>query len=157
MSGYPKTHFKKHPSLLGKILRIADVYEALTATRAYRPRSFTPEEALRKMWSEIGKSFDPVLLKSFIEMMGVYPIGSIVELNDGRRAVVMNYPDESPKDSPRVQILIEDDEGGVTPGETISLSDRITENRLPPLKIVKSLLPSQLGVQAAHFFLKEEK
>lgn len=157
MTGYPKTHFKKNTSLLGRILRIADVYEALTANRAYRSRSFTPDEALRKMWSEIGKSFDPGLLKSFIEMMGVYPIGSLVELNDGRKAVVMSYPDESSKDSPRVQILVDDDEGGWTPGETISLSDRIRENGLLPLKIVKSLLPSQLGVQAAHFFLKEEK
>ena len=81
MTGYPKTHFMKNLSLMGKILRIADVYEALTASRAYRPRSFTPDEALRMMWSEVGKSFDPILLKSFITMMGIYPVGSFVELN----------------------------------------------------------------------------
>ncbi len=97
MTGYPKIHFTKNLSLTGKILRIADVYEALTASRAYRPRSFTPDEALRKMWSEIGKSFDPILLKSFITMMGIYPVGSLVELNDGRTALVMDYPDESPQ------------------------------------------------------------
>ena len=106
MTGYPKTHFMKKLSLMGKILRIADVYEALTASRAYRPRSFTPDEALRKMWSEVGKSFDPILLKSFISMMGIYPVGSLVELNDGRTALVMGYPDESPKDMPTVQILM---------------------------------------------------
>ncbi len=71
MTGYPKTQFVKDLSLMGKILRIADVYEALTANRGYRPRSFTPDEALRKMWSEVGKSFDPILLKSFINMMGI--------------------------------------------------------------------------------------
>ncbi len=157
MSGYPKTHFKKHSSLLGKILRIADVYEALTANRAYRSRSFTPDEALRKMWKERGKSFDPVLLKSFIGMMGIYPIGAIVELTDGRKALVLNYPDESQKDRPRVQILMNDDEGGLTPGETVSLSESIIEDGLPRLKIARGLPPSQLGVQAVHFFLKEEK
>jgi HD-GYP domain-containing protein (c-di-GMP phosphodiesterase class II) len=156
MTGYPKTHFMKKLSLLGKILRIADVYEALTANRAYRPRSFTPDEALRLMWSEVGKNFDPVLLKSFITMMGIYPVGSIVELNDGRTALVKDYPDQSPKDRPMVQILNDDGEGGLTPGETVSLSTRIMKDRSPRLEIVSSLRPSQLGVQVANFFLAEQ-
>ena len=154
MTGYPKTHFMKKLSLMGKILRIVDVYEALTANRAYRPRSFTPDEALRMMWSDVGKSFDPILLKSFISMMGIYPVGSFVELNDGRTALVMGYPDESPKDRPMVQILIDDGEGGLTRGETVSLSNRIMKDRFPRLKIAGGLQPSRLGVQSAHFFLE---
>jgi HD-GYP domain-containing protein (c-di-GMP phosphodiesterase class II) len=157
LTGYPITHFMKNLSLMGKILRIADVYEALTAIRAYRPRSFTPDEALRKMWSDVGKSFDPILLKSFISMMGVYPIGSLVELNDGRTALVKDYPDESQKDRPKVQILMDDGEGGRTPGETVSLSDPIVKERFPRLKIVRGLQPSQLGVQVGNFFLEEKE
>jgi HD-GYP domain-containing protein (c-di-GMP phosphodiesterase class II) len=156
MTGYPKTHFVKNMSLMGKILRIADVYEALTANRAYRPRSFTPDEALRKMWNAGEKSFVPVLLKSFIFMMGTYPVGSIVELNDGRTALVIDYPDQSQKDKPTVQILIDDGEGGLMRGETVSLSDRIMKAGYPGLKIVKSLHPSQFGVQVAHFFLEDK-
>lgn len=156
LTGYPKIHFIKKLSLTGKILRIADVYEALTSNRAYRPRSFTPDEALRKMWSEVGKSFDPILLKSFIAMMGIYPVGSVVELTDGRTALVMDYPDESQKDLPEVQILVDDGQGGLTRGETISLSDRIRKEPFPPLKIVRGLQPSQLGVQVAHFFLEKK-
>lgn len=154
MTGYPKTHFMKNLSLMGKILRIADVYEALTANRAYRPRPFTPDEALRKMWSEIGTSFDPILLKSFITMMGIYPVGSVVELNDGRIALVIGYPDESPKDLPTVQILSNDGEGGLTRGDTIFLSDRVMKDTFTPLKVVRGILPSQLGVPDAHFFLE---
>jgi HD-GYP domain-containing protein (c-di-GMP phosphodiesterase class II) len=155
MTGYPKTHFMKHLSLMGKILRIADVYEALTASRAYRPRSFTPDEALRMMWVDVRKNFDPILLKSFILMIGIYPVGSVVELDDGRTALVMGYPDESQKDMPLLQILNDDGEGGLTHGETISLSNRDTKDRSPQLKIVSSLRPSQLGIQVANFFLKE--
>jgi HD-GYP domain-containing protein (c-di-GMP phosphodiesterase class II) len=62
MTGYPQTQFVTRLSLMGKILHIADVYEALTAERIYRPKSFTPDEALRKMWGEAGKSFDLFLL-----------------------------------------------------------------------------------------------
>ncbi len=156
MTGYPKTHFMKKLSLMGKILRIADVYEALTASRAYRPRSFTPDEALRMMWSDVGKSFDPILMKCFVNMMGIYPIGSIVELNDGRTALVMEYPDESPRDMPKVQILLHDGEGGLIRGETVSLSTGIMQDSSPRLKIIGGLNPSQLGIQVADYFLEEK-
>jgi HD-GYP domain-containing protein (c-di-GMP phosphodiesterase class II) len=160
LTGYPKTHFIKKLSLLGKILRIADVYEALTADRKYRVRSFTPEEALRKMWSEIGKSFDPILLKSFISLVGLYPIGSLVELNDGRKALVVDYPEGTPKDRPVVRILLEEEDGGLSLGETIALAGLPNSgfnNRLPRLRIIKSIHPSRLGVQVASFFMEENK
>ena len=75
--------FTGHLSLMGKIIHIADVYEAMTHERVYRPKPFTSDEVLRKMWEEAGKSFDKILLKRFIHMMGIYPIGSVVELSDG--------------------------------------------------------------------------
>ncbi|HMK64902.1 MAG TPA: HD domain-containing phosphohydrolase [Thermodesulfobacteriota bacterium] len=160
LTGYPKTHFTKRLSLLGKILRIADVYEALTADRKYRARSFTPDEALRKMWSEIGKSFDPILLKSFISMVGLYPIGSLVELNDGRRALVVDYPERAPKDRPVIRILLEEEDGDIRLGETISLSGFPGSGfnaRLPRPRIIRSIHPSHLGVQVASFFMEEDK
>jgi hypothetical protein len=51
---------------------------------------------------------------------------------------------------------MDDGEDGLTRGETISLSDRITNDTFPRLKIVRGLQPSQLGVQVANFFLKEK-
>lgn len=156
MTGYPKTHFMQKLSLLGMILRIADVYDALTAERAYRPRAFTPDEALRKMWGESGKSFNPILLKSFIHMMGIYPIGSIVELNDGRIALVMDYPDESPKALPLLLLLVDDGNGVLTRGEMIYLSEQVVKESAPRLKIVRGIKPSRLGVQVAQFFLQKK-
>jgi len=156
MTGYPKTHFIKDVSLFGKILRIADVYEALTAERGYRPRSFTPDEALRKMWSEGGKSFDPVLLKSFIQMMGVYPIGSTVELNDGRLALVMDYPSASQKNMPLLMILAEDEKGDMVQGEMINLGARGNDDGPSGIDIARGVLPSRVGVPVAQFFLREK-
>jgi HD-GYP domain-containing protein (c-di-GMP phosphodiesterase class II) len=155
MTGYPKTHFMKKLSLMGKILRIVDVYEALTAERAYRPRSFTPDEAMRKMWSEGAKSFDPILLKRFIHMMGIYPVGSIVELSDGRTALVMDYPDESQKDMPLVVLLMDDGKGGLTRGDMVSLFNFSETNNPSRLKIVRGLHPSHLGVQAGELFMQQ--
>lgn len=154
LSGYPKTHFMKKLSLMGRILRIADVYEALTAERSYRPRSFTPDEALRRMWSESGTSFDPFLLKSFINMMGIYPVGSFVELSSGEMAIVMEYSDESEKNLPVVMLLEDDGDGHYIQGETINLAAETPEGDRPPSKIVRGVHFSRLGIQPSTFFLQ---
>ena len=151
MTGYPKTHFMKKLSLTGRILRIADVYEALTADRKYRTRSFTPDEALRKMWSERGKSFDMILLKSFIQMMGVYPIGSIVELTNGKFALIMDYPD-GPMAPPLVMLLEENETGNVSKGEVINLMSKTSDGAIG-LGVAVGVMPSQIGVSVAEVFL----
>jgi HD-GYP domain-containing protein (c-di-GMP phosphodiesterase class II) len=151
LSGYPKTHFMKKVSLLGKILRIADVYEALTADRVYRSRPFTPEEALRRMWSEAGKSFDPLLLKSFINMMGIYPVGSIVELDNGEIGIVMEYPDETDRIQPLVMLLVNDGKGGFTRGGLMDLSAQEPGEKRT---IVRGIHPLQLGIQPSQFLLQ---
>jgi HD-GYP domain-containing protein (c-di-GMP phosphodiesterase class II) len=150
MTGYPKTHFMKKLSLTGRILRIADVYEALTADRKYRSRSFTPDEALRKMWSEGAKSFDMILLKNFIQMMGVFPIGSVVELTNGKFATVMDYPD-GPMTPPLVMLLEKTGDGGMFGGEVINLHK--TDNGSSELNITGGVMPSRIGVSVAGLLL----
>jgi len=155
LTGYPKTHFMKKLSLMGKILRIADVYEALTAERVYRSRSFTPDEALRKMWSEGENSFDPILLKSFINMMGIYPIGSTVELNDGRTAIVMEYPDGNRRDMPLVMTLRDGGKGGMEGKEMIDLQAEARKTGSFGLYIARGIPSSRIGVPVAKFFLND--
>ncbi|TFH03682.1 MAG: HD domain-containing protein [Methanosarcina sp.] len=155
-SGYPQTLFMNKLSLTGKILRIVDVYEALTSQRIYRSRAFAPDEALRKMWSVMGKSFEPVLLKSFIKMMGIYPIGSIVELSDGNIALVMDYPEDSQKELPLLLLLAEDSKGRFIRGDMIYLPDQAMKDASPRLNIVRGINPAQLGIQVAEFFLHEK-
>ena len=152
LSGYPRTHFIKSVSLLGKILRIADVYEALTSERAYRPRAFTPDEALRRMWGDAGKIFDPILLKSFITMMGIYPIGSVVELRNGELGMVMEYLDESRKDRPLIMLLVDDRNGGFVRGEQVNLA---AEAGSSSRTIVRGLHASRLGIQPMQLLLQD--
>lgn len=154
MTGYPKTHFMKKLSLSGRILRIVDVYEALTADRSYRKRSFTPDEALRKMWSEREKNFDLILLKSFIQMMGIFPIGSIVELNNGKYAMIMDYPEGSLA-SPMVMLLEGNRDEGISQGEVFNLMSRDQENNSSELGIARGILPSRIGVSVAELLLRE--
>jgi HD-GYP domain-containing protein (c-di-GMP phosphodiesterase class II) len=153
MTGYPRTLFMEHLSLLGKILRIADVYEALTAERVYRPIYLTPDEALRKMWGVAGKSFDRILLKRFIHMMGIYPIGSVVELSDGSIGLVMDYPDETERTLPLVLRLVNDEKGGWHRGDMVYLADQIINDDSDCLNIVRGIPPAKLRIYPAQYFL----
>lgn len=153
MTGYPRTLFVRHLSLMGRILHIADVYEALTAERNYRPNSYTPDEALKKMWSEAGKSFDVILMKRFIKMMGLYPIGSVVELSDGSVCLVMDYPDESERRMPLVLRLVDEGNGNWKRGDMIYLADQMNKDVSGRLSIVRGVPPARLRINPSEFFL----
>jgi HD-GYP domain-containing protein (c-di-GMP phosphodiesterase class II) len=153
MTGYPRTLFMVQMSLMGKILRISDVYEALTAERVYRPKAFTPDEALRKMWREVGKSFDTILLKRFINMMGIYPIGSVVELSDGNIGLVMDYPDEAERTLPLILHLVDDGKGGWQRGEMVYLADQINKEIPSRLNIVRGVPSAKFRINPSDFFL----
>lgn len=153
MTGYPRTLFVDHLSLIGKILRIADVYEVLTAQRGYRSVSLTPDEVLRKMWGEAGKSFDTILLKRFIHMMGIYPIGTFVELSDGTVGLVMDYPDETERTMPLVLRLVNDETGSWQSGDLVYLADQIIKDASDHLNIVRVIPQAKLRINPSDFFL----
>ncbi|MGD0335531.1 MAG: HD domain-containing phosphohydrolase [Candidatus Omnitrophota bacterium] len=93
MSGYPKLSFpyKQHKASL--IVSICDVYDALAQRRGYK-RSYPPETIYEIMTKERGVSFDPVLLDRFFKLIGVWPVGTRVQLSDGRTGVVREINSE---------------------------------------------------------------
>ncbi|MGB5218242.1 MAG: HD domain-containing phosphohydrolase [Smithella sp.] len=153
MTGYPHTMFTDNLSLIGKILHIADVYEAMTHERVYRTNFLTPDAVLKKMWEEAGRTFDKILLKRFIHMMGIYPIGSVVELSNGALGLVMDYPDENERRQPLVLALVQDDDGNWQRRETIYLADQKMQEGAEPLNIKRVIPPAQLRINPAEFFL----
>ena len=88
MSGYPEIKDGRKQNLMSRIIQIADVYDALTTPRVYRKMAMKPPEALRIMSQSSGESFDPELLKLFIASVGLYPVGSLVELDTGEMGLV---------------------------------------------------------------------
>ena len=151
LTGYPQTHFIKELSLTGKILRIADVYEALTSDRDYRSQTFTPDEALRHMWGYRNKKFDLLLLKSFINMLGLYPIGSIVELTSGEIGLVIDYHDESAKHMPVILLLVDNGREWIR-GEMVNIASPEQEADTQCKNIVRGINPALLGIQPSEFF-----
>ncbi|NLV72589.1 MAG: HD-GYP domain-containing protein [Actinobacteria bacterium] len=114
LSGYPRTEVKDSVSLFGNIVAIADRYDALTTARVYRKRNFTPHETLVYLLTNAGTLFDPILVKLFAEMVGLYPPGTVVELSGGEVGVVSEPPRlGSPLDRPLVRLIAGEDSGAV--------------------------------------------
>jgi len=74
-----------HP--ISKLFAIADVYDAMTSFRPHR-KGYPPHMALAEILKMSGSLFDIKMAKTFIKFMGVFPVGNMVELTNGRLAIV---------------------------------------------------------------------
>jgi HD-GYP domain-containing protein (c-di-GMP phosphodiesterase class II) len=102
-TGYPDKIKSDSISLYGKIISVADVYDALTSDRPYR-KAMLPSEAMEYIMGGSGTLFDPDVAFSFTRKVAVFPVGICVKLSDGRNAIVVeNYPDCSIR--PRLKII----------------------------------------------------
>jgi putative nucleotidyltransferase with HDIG domain len=87
-SGYPNALKGDEINLIGRIAAIIDVYDAITSTSCYR-KSLDPHLVLKKMMGFRGRLVDDELLQTFINCIGIYPIGSLVKLENGLIGVVI--------------------------------------------------------------------
>jgi len=150
-SGYPRLFRKKEISLFGRIIQIADVYDAMTTPRVYR-KPWTPEQALAFMLRDRGKHLDPTLLKILIGLVGIFPIGSLVLLNTGELGIVFKpNADSKWMDRPQVILISRDQKGDVKK----ELADLTATNGGSQFKrtIVKTLDPNQYHIDIAKYFL----
>ncbi len=86
-SGYPAHLSGINISPAGRIVAIADVYDAMTSDRPYR-HAIQPPDVMRELSREAGELLDRRLVSAFISAVGLFPIGSLVRLDSGELAVV---------------------------------------------------------------------
>ena len=155
MSGYPRYFKKDGVNLFSKIVKVVDYFDALTTKRVYRKKVFTRAEALSLMLEYAGTEFNPVILKAFVNLMGVYPIGTMVALSTGELGIVFDLnPDARFMLRPKVK-LIADAQGTKIDGEVVDLSDKNPETGKFPKTIVKDLDPAAYEVEVADYFLAQ--
>jgi HD-GYP domain-containing protein (c-di-GMP phosphodiesterase class II) len=152
-SGYPRVRRKQAISLFGRIITIADVFDALTSLRIYRPVAYSPDKVLGIMLEGSGRDFDPILLKVFINMLGAYPMGTLVELDTGEKGLVLPSTGEGNRVRPKVVLLVSDSQGGYKKGKKIDLAEKDTSTGSFVKNIVNSFNPSVYGIQPAEFIL----
>ncbi|HBF36734.1 MAG TPA: hypothetical protein DDW50_05380, partial [Firmicutes bacterium] len=102
-SGYPKGLRGYQIHEFARIAALADVYDAMSTDRIYRKR-FLPHEVIEYLRDKGKILFDPELTKAFLQNIAPFPIGSLVLLNSGEKAVVAKIPKDFPT-RPEVEII----------------------------------------------------
>lgn len=106
--GYPNKKKGKQISLYGRIISVADVYDALISTRTYR-KAFPPHEAFEYIISQVGTHFDNEVVNGFMHRVFPYPVGTIVQLSNGIVGIVVRNHRSFPL-RPDVKVLkVKDD------------------------------------------------
>jgi putative nucleotidyltransferase with HDIG domain len=111
-SGYPSAAVPIQPSGTSRLVRVCDVFEALTSVRPYK-RALTPCEAFAVMRRD-PRDFDQQWLRLFVRTLGIFPVGSRVQLRGGALAVVVRQSERP--DQPVVRLLSGPDDAPLPPG-----------------------------------------
>jgi HD-GYP domain-containing protein (c-di-GMP phosphodiesterase class II) len=154
-SGYPKVGSASEPlSLFGRLLAVADQYDALTSPRPWRPEPFSPHEALLKLMENAGKQLDPVILKVFVNLVGPWPAGSILIL-DTHEIAIARYTPQTSQALPQARLLESDGYGGFKGGPLIELSEIDLGSGRFKRNILSSIHPNNLNIQRVYYLLAD--
>jgi len=137
--GYPDKLIGQAIDIGARIVSVADAFEAMVSKKSYR-NSLGGYQAVKNLLADNARRFDPAVIMAFTKVMGIYPIGSIVRLNDGSIARVINVNTDAPM-RPVVQLLM-DKESNVLDTETTPSLDLLTEKTL---FIKKAIDPGELN------------
>ena len=132
LTGYPRLPYTRKPHLASLMIAICDVYDALALKRSYK-KDYPPDKIYEVMMMDKGKAFSPQLLDKFFQFVGLWPVGTIAVLSDGRVGVVRQVNEH---DITRPVVEIIEGEGC---GEKIDLSNNVG------LSIAKALNPRGQG------------
>ena len=105
------------------------------------------------MLDQAGKAFDPILVKVFAGLLGVYPIGTLLILDTGEMGLVVDACEGDDRTRPRIIVLHSGGHRGLEKGKVVDLADRNGRTGAYKRNIVRSLHPSMYGLQAAEFIL----
>ncbi len=93
-AGYPDKLAGNQISLMARMGAVCDVYDAITSNRPYKA-GWDPAESLSRMAKWAGGHFDPRVFQAFVRSLGIYPVGSLVKLNNEKLAVVIEQSPHS--------------------------------------------------------------
>jgi putative nucleotidyltransferase with HDIG domain len=153
LTGYPKLTRKRKISLFGRIITIADFYDALVRPRVYNRFPYVSEKILGIMLERSGKDFDPAIVKVFINMIGIFPLGTLVLLNTNEMGIVIQIEEDTDLiDRPKVCLLYYSD-GEYRKGKTVDLKEMDEGTNTFKRSIVKTLDPNEYNINVAEFII----
>ncbi len=143
-SGYPEGLSGRQIPLFAQIAGLIDFYVSVTNPRPFAP-SLSPARALHMLYQQQGTYFDELLVQQFIQVIGTYPTGSLVELSSGEVAVVMSQ-NPGQRLRPNLVLLLDPDKKPYGSNTILNLLNQTEDRNGQPLNIVSSLPDGEYGL-----------
>jgi len=142
LSGYPALSGRPRPSMPARLVTVADCFDAVTSKRSYR-QAEERRQALSILQAGAGRGFDPVVVRIFVRILGVFPVGSLVLLDTGEVGMVIRNHDRLLA-RPVVRLVFDATGSPCEPAE-LDLSERLANDSWR-YSVVRSMDPHELGV-----------
>lgn len=153
LSGYPKVVRSRQQSIFSKIVAVADGFDAATSRRHYQTNPMSPAAVLAGMRDNARRGFDPVVVKGFINLLGVFPVGTLVVLDTFELALVHSANPRPDAISRPIVRIVSDDRGNVLfPGHLVDLAEQ-SEGGVFKRTIIKTEDPDRYGINVGDYFV----
>jgi len=150
-TGYPLGLQGGEIPVFGRMAAIVDFFDAVTSERCYAP-AISSHEAVRQLYELRGTAFQEELVEQFIQMLGVYPTGTLVELTTGDVGVVISQ-NRVRRLRPKIMLLLDPHKKPYGIAPVVDLVKENTDSRGAPLGIERTLEPGEYGLDPKEFFL----
>ncbi|OGA24820.1 MAG: hypothetical protein A3I02_12415 [Betaproteobacteria bacterium RIFCSPLOWO2_02_FULL_67_26] len=150
-SGYPRRLKGQEIGLFGVIAGLIDCFDALTHPRPYG-EALAPSNALSLLYGWRDTLFDGPLVEQFIQCIGIYPVGAIVEMNTGETGIVIAQ-NVARRLQPRVMVVLDDKGNQLRPQKILDLSRDPKAAPDLPYRIKRTLEKGSVPIDPSEFFL----
>jgi HD-GYP domain-containing protein (c-di-GMP phosphodiesterase class II) len=149
LTGYPGLSNRPHPALPARMVAVADCFDAVTTNRPYR-RAEERRQALNILLAGAGRGYDPRVVRTFVRLQGLFPIGSLVRLTDGDVGVVVRNHDTLLA-RPTVRILLDAQGSPADPFE-LDLTQMRPDGSFR-WEVERSMDPNEMGIDMMSLIL----
>lgn len=150
-SGYPGGLVGVQTPVYGRIAAIIDCYDAMTSKRPYGD-PISPYSALQEIYNWRNKYFQDELVEQFLQCLGVFPTGTLVEMHSGEVGIVMAQ-NKTRRMSPKVMLLLDKKKETYPEYQVVDLMNQPAEYNDDPLTIFRGLDPGAYGIDPTEFYL----
>ena len=149
--GYPGGLKGDQIPVSGRIAAIIDCYDAMISTRPYR-KKISPVEAISTLYNWRNIDFQEDLIEQFIQCMGAYPTGSLVELSSGQVGIVMSQ-NRVRRLYPKILLILTADGEPYESPQMLDLWEYSENTQSEPLEINRVVDAEELGIDPADYYL----
>jgi HD-GYP domain-containing protein (c-di-GMP phosphodiesterase class II) len=153
LSGYPRPIRPRALSMFSKIVAVADGFDAATSRRSYQSTPFTPAQVMLEMRDNARRGMDPVIVKAFMNLTGIYPVGTLVILDTFELGIVHAVnPIPEMLSRPIVRVISDAKNNLLHPGFLVDLAQQ-GDDGVYLRTIIKTENPERYGIRVGDYFL----